>query len=121
MLTPNPTAGFVTKFDVDLTQVRYTQLLGLVVSGSALRGTTSATPQIYTGATPAAMNSTTKTRLISATYTLAPIVEAEDEGDTVDTTVGRARCPEAMMGCSKYFHESAAYAHAMRDASAAEV
>jgi hypothetical protein len=48
VLTPNPTAGFVAKFDVDLSQVRYTQLLGLVVSGSALRGTTSAAPQIYT-------------------------------------------------------------------------
>jgi hypothetical protein len=48
VLTPNPTAGFVTKFDVDLTQVRYTQLLGLVVSGAALRGTTAAAPQIYT-------------------------------------------------------------------------
>ena len=48
VLTPNPTAGFVTKFDVDLSQVRYTQLLGLVVSGAALRGTASAAPQIYT-------------------------------------------------------------------------
>jgi Beta-propeller repeat len=48
VLTPNPTAGFVTKFDVDLTQVRYTQLLGLVVSGAALHGTTSGAPQIYT-------------------------------------------------------------------------
>ncbi len=29
MLVPNPTAGFVTKFSNDLSQVRYTQLLGL--------------------------------------------------------------------------------------------
>ena len=50
-LTPNPTAGFVTKFSNDLTQVRYTQLLGLVVSGVALGRTTLGPPpiqQIYT-------------------------------------------------------------------------
>jgi hypothetical protein len=39
----------------------------------------------------------------------------------VGTKIGWARCPDAMMGCSKYFHESAAYAHAMRDATVAEV
>jgi hypothetical protein len=48
MLVPNPTAGFVTTFSNNLSQVRYTQLLGLVVSGVALRKTTSGLPEIYT-------------------------------------------------------------------------
>ena len=48
VLTPNPTAGFVTKFSVDLSQVRYTQLLGLVVSGVALRKIVPDAPEIYT-------------------------------------------------------------------------
>jgi hypothetical protein len=48
VLTPNPTAGFVTKFSVDLSQVRYTQLLGLDVSGVALRKTVPDAPEIYT-------------------------------------------------------------------------
>jgi hypothetical protein len=62
-----------------------------------------------------------RTPYIDSSYKLALIEVAEDEGDRVDTTVGWARCPEVIMGCSTYFHESAAYAHAMRDASAAEV
>jgi hypothetical protein len=45
---PHPTAGFVTKFSPDLSQVRYTQLLGLAVSGIAIRKTAPATPEIYT-------------------------------------------------------------------------
>jgi Beta-propeller repeat len=48
VLTPNPTAGFVTKFSVDLSQLRYTQLLGLDVSGIALRKTVPDAPEIYT-------------------------------------------------------------------------
>lgn len=48
VLTPNPTAGFVTKFSVDLSQVRYTQLLGLVVSGVTLRKIVPDAPEIYT-------------------------------------------------------------------------
>jgi hypothetical protein len=47
-LTPDPTGGFVTKFSVDLSQVRYTQLLGLVVSGVALRKVVPDAPEIYT-------------------------------------------------------------------------
>ena len=49
VLTPNPTAGFVTKFSVDLSQVRYTQLLGLDVTGVALRKTVPDAPEICTG------------------------------------------------------------------------
>jgi hypothetical protein len=48
VLTPNPTAGFVTKFSYDLSQVRYTQLLGLVVSGVTLRKVVPDAPEIYT-------------------------------------------------------------------------
>jgi hypothetical protein len=48
VLTPNPTAGFVTKFSVDLSQVRYTQLLGRDVSAVALRKTVPDAPEIYT-------------------------------------------------------------------------
>jgi len=48
VLTPNPKAGFVTKFSQDLSQVRYTQLLGLVVSGIALRKIVPDAPEIYT-------------------------------------------------------------------------
>jgi hypothetical protein len=47
-LTPNPTAGFVSKFSFNLTQLLYTKLLGAVVSGVALRKPAPAVPEIYT-------------------------------------------------------------------------
>jgi hypothetical protein len=47
-LAPNPTAGFFTKFSVDLSAVRYTQLLGLAISGLVVENTPSTAPVIYT-------------------------------------------------------------------------
>ncbi|MFL6447907.1 MAG: SBBP repeat-containing protein [Bryobacteraceae bacterium] len=47
-LVPNPTAGFVTKFSFNLSQLLYTKLLGAVVSGLALRRPAAAVPEIYT-------------------------------------------------------------------------
>ena len=47
-LTPNPTAGFVSKFSFNLTELFYTKLLGAVVSGVALRKPSPAVPEIYT-------------------------------------------------------------------------
>ncbi len=47
-LTPNPTAGFVTKLKFNLTEVFYTKLLGAVVSGVAVRGSRTAPNEIFT-------------------------------------------------------------------------
>jgi hypothetical protein len=47
-LTPNPTAGFVTKFSFNLSQLLYSKLLGAVVTGVALRRPAPAVPEIYT-------------------------------------------------------------------------
>jgi hypothetical protein len=48
-LTPNPTAGFVSKFSFNLTQLRYTKPLGAQVSGVAVLkpAGTSSVPEIY--------------------------------------------------------------------------
>ena len=49
-LTPNPTAGFVSKFSFNLGQLRYTKLLGAAVAGLAVLNPQPGTsiPQIYT-------------------------------------------------------------------------
>jgi Beta-propeller repeat len=47
-LTPNPTAGFVSKFSFNLSQLQYSKLLGATVSGVAVRRPVSGIPEIYT-------------------------------------------------------------------------
>ena len=47
VLPPSPTAGFVTKFSVDLSQVRYTVIMNLNVDGIAVQNPVPGAPLIY--------------------------------------------------------------------------